>query len=44
MHLAQLDVISGWLAGRQNAGKFQIFKLVAEFNEVVELLEHYEYV
>ena len=25
--LAQLSLMAGWLAGRQNAGKFQIFKI-----------------
>ena len=44
--LAQLGLTAGWLANRQNAGKFQIFKvhyrsifiLFAVFNKVTALL------
>ena len=48
--LVELDLMAGWLAGRQNLGKFQIlkfiedriFKVFAEANTVTALLEQYE--
>ena len=48
--LAESGLTAGWLAGRRNAGKFQIFKircrsnfkLFAAFNTVTALLEQYE--
>ena len=48
--LAEPGLTAGWLAGRRNAGKFQIlkfvvdriFKLFAAFNTVTTLLEQYE--
>ena len=45
--LAESGYMAGWLAGRQNAGKFRIFKihcskLFAAFNAVTALLELYE--
>ena len=49
--LAEPGLTAGWLAGRQNAGKFQFFKircidrifeLFAAFNTVTALLEQYK--
>ena len=49
--LAKPGLTAGWLAGRQNAGKFlkflkfivdQVFKLFAMFNTVTALLKQYE--
>ena len=48
--LAEPGLTPGWLASRQNAGKYQflkfivdqIFKLSAAFNTVTALLEKYE--
>ena len=34
--------LAGWLASRQNMGKFQIFKLFAVCNKVTALLEQYK--
>ena len=45
----RLSRLAGWLAGGQNAGKFQIFKIrcrsnFAAFNTVTALLEQYEHI
>ena len=51
MHIAELGLTVGWLAGRQKRVSFEflklfivrIFKLFARFNKVTTLLEQYQY-